>query len=252
MDLNERREKIIELLNSSHYVTVDEFAKLLSVSAVTIRSDLTNLENEGVLIRTHGGAMIVDKKSKTRFISETMSEFEEEKKRIAEKAVSLISSGSTVIIDSGSTTTRMADFIKDMSLSVVTNNILVEDSLKDNTDVRVITLGGELRRASMGTIGPLANNAVKSLNVDIYFMGGAAFTKDIITSSDLIESELKRNMILASEKVVFLADHSKFGRKAFSTICSWKDIDTFITDEIDDEFREYLESEGVEVILADE
>ncbi len=252
MDLGERREKIIELLQSNHYVTVEEFVKVLGVSAVTIRSDLSSLEKDGEVIRTHGGAMITEKKSKVRFISETMREYEEEKKSIAKKAASLISPSNIIIIDSGSTTTRIVEYIKEMKISVATNNVLVVDILKDYPQIDVLSLGGQLRRESMGTIGPIANNAIKAINADIYFMGGAAYSEEIITSSNLVESELKKSMIKAADKVVFLADSSKYGKKAFSTICSWKDVDTFITDKIDSSFREYLENQGVEVILSNE
>ncbi len=252
MDLAERREKIIEMLSSSSYVTVEEFVRCMGVSAVTIRSDLSSLEKEGVLIRTHGGAMIVEKKSQARFISQTMKEYEEEKKAIAKKACTLLSDGNTIILDSGSTTTRMVDSLTQSRLTVVTNNIIALDAMADKSNINVIALGGQLRRESMGTIGPIANAAVKSLNVDIYFMGGAAYNRDGISSTDLTESELKKSMLRASEKVVFLADSTKFGKKSFSTICTWDKVDTFITDKINPSFREELEKMGVEVITADE
>lgn len=253
MDIEERRKKILDALGASGYVTVEDFSKTLGVSAVTVRSDLTALENEGLIVRTHGGAMILEKKSKIRFISDTMNEYEEEKKAIAKKAASLIQDGSTVSIDSGSTTTRIVEFLGDKKFNVVTNNILVVGALKDNPKIESLTIiGGQLRRESMGIIGPMANEDVKDINVDIYFMGSAAYTEDSISSTSIIESEVKRHMIKAAEKVVFLADSSKFGKRAFSRTSDWDCIDTFITDKITPEFRELLENQGIEVILADE
>ena len=252
MDINERRKEIVNILGDRDYVTVEEFSRVLSVSAVTIRTDLSALEREGILIRTHGGAMRSEKKAKERYISNTLGEFEEEKKAVARKASSLIQDGYTVIIDSGSTTIHLTRYLKDRNITVVTNNVLVMELLQNEESINVVALGGSLRRASMGTIGPLANEAVKAMNVDIYFMGAAAYTEETITSSDMIESELKRNMIHASDKVVFLADSSKYGKKAFSTICSWDDIDTFVVDKIDPDFRRRLEEKGVEVISAEE
>lgn len=252
MDITDRRKEIINILKDREYVTVEEFSKVLGVSTVTIRTDLSALESEGSLIRTHGGAMKSEKKSKQRFISNTMSENELEKKEIALKASSLIKDGSTIIIDSGSTTIHLAENLKDKKITVVTNNILAQDILKNEESVNLIVLGGTLRRASMGTIGPIANNAVKSMNVDIFFLGAAAYNQEIISSYDVIEVELKKNMIHSADKVVLLADSSKYGKKAFSTISSWDLIDTFITDKIDNEFREKLEELGVEVILSNE
>ena len=253
MDIDERRRKILELLGSQSYVTVDDFARCLGVSAVTVRSDLSALEKEGEIVRTHGGAMIGEKKSKIRFISDTMTEYEKEKKAIAKKAASLIQNGSTVSIDSGSTTTRIVEFLDDKKFNVVTNNILVIDALKDNPKIESLTIiGGQLRRESMGIIGPMANDDVKDINVDIYFMGSAAYTAESLSSTSITESEVKRNMIKAADKVVFLADSSKFGKRAFSRTASRDVIDTFITDKIDPAFRELLENQGIEVIIADE
>ena len=252
MDINERRDEILKILGDREYVTVEEFSRLLSVSAVTIRTDLTSLEESGLLMRTHGGAMKSSMKGEARLISNTMIENEMEKKAIAEKAASLIKPGNTIIIDSGSTTIHLIEHLKGKNITVVTNNLLVLEKLKSEDDIKIIALGGSLRRESMGTVGPLAEMAIKALNVDIYFMGAAAYNRSSITSSDISESSLKRDMMDAADKVVFLADSSKFGKRAFSNICSWHDIDTFISDKMDGEFKKELEEMGVEVISVNE
>ena len=252
MDINERRDEILKILGDREYVTVEEFSRLLSVSAVTIRTDLTSLEESGLLMRTHGGAMKSSMKGEARLISNTMIENEMEKKAIAEKAASLIKPGNTIIIDSGSTTIHLIEHLKGKNISVVTNNLLVLEKLKSEDDIKIIALGGSLRRESMGTVGPLAEMAIKALNVDIYFMGAAAYNRSSITSSDISESSLKRDMMDAADKVVFLADSSKFGKRAFSNICSWHDVDTFISDKMDGEFKKELEEMGVEVISVNE
>ena len=252
MDINERRDEILKILGDREYVTVEEFSRLLSVSAVTIRTDLTSLEESGLLMRTHGGAMKSSMKGEARLISNTMIENEMEKKAIAEKAASLIKPGNTIIIDSGSTTIHLIEHLKGKNITVVTNNLLVLEKLKSEDDIKIIALGGSLRRESMGTVGPLAEMAIKALNVDIYFMGAAAYNRSSITSSDISESSLKRDMMDAADKVVFLADSSKFGKRAFSNICSWHDVDTFISDKMDGEFKKELEEMGVEVISVND
>ena len=252
MDINERREEILKILADREYVTVEEFSKVLGVSAVTIRTDLTSLEESGLLIRTHGGAMKSSMKGEARLISNTMIENEMEKKAIAEKAASLIKPGNTIIIDSGSTTIHLIEHLKGKNITVVTNNLLVLERLKSEDDIKIIALGGSLRRESMGTVGPLAEVAIKALNVDIYFMGAAAYDKSSISSSDISESSLKRYMMESSDKVVLIADSSKFGKKAFSNICSWHDIDTFVSDVVDKDFRKELEEMGVEVLASDD
>ncbi len=251
MDLTKRRQQIIDALSESGYMTVEVLSQRLGVSSVTIRSDLTALEESGLLVRTHGGAMRTEKKSVTRLLSTTMSEYEKQKKAIARRASFFLSNGSTIILDSGSTTIHLLNYVSGKDLTVVTNSIPAVERLKDDESVDVFVIGGSLKRSYMGTIGPLANNAMSLLNADVYFMGAANFDRDGITATNLMETELKRTMIKAADKVVFMADSSKFGRKAFASLCSWEDIDAFVTDSIDDDFRSFLEERGIEVLIAD-
>jgi Transcriptional regulators of sugar metabolism len=250
MDIKDRRREILDYIAEHNYMTVEDFVSRLGVSAVTIRSDLACLEEQGELIRTHGGAMKPERKSSLRSISNTLGEFEEEKKAIAEKASSFIKDGSTILIDSGSTTIHLVKYLRGKRITVVTNNVLALERLMNEESIDVIFLGGNLRRASMGTIGPLANAALRSVNVDVCFLGAAAYNAENISSSNLIEAELKRIMMASADKVVFLADHSKCPRKAFSTVCNWDGIDTFVTDSIDPSLRKILEQKGVDVIVA--
>ncbi len=136
MDINGRREEILRILGDREYVTVEEFSKVLGVSAVTIRTDLSALEESGFLIRTHGGAMKNSKKGEARLISNTLIENEEEKRALAERAASLIRPGNTIIIDSGSTTIHLIEHLKGKNITVVTNNILALDKLKMKTTLR--------------------------------------------------------------------------------------------------------------------
>lgn len=250
MDINERRRQITEILSVPGYVTVEELAQKLNVSSVTIRSDLTALEKTGTLVRTHGGAMSAEKKSTARLLSETMTEYGKQKKAIAARAAGFITEGSTIIVDSGSTTVHLLEYVSGKNITVVTNSIPAVDRLKEDPSVEVFIIGGSLKRSYMGTIGPLANNAMSLLNVDVYFMGAANYNKDGITSTNLMEAELKRAMMKAADKVVFLADSSKYGRKAFASLCRWDEIDAFVTDSIDADFRAYLEDKGIEVLTA--
>ncbi len=252
MDINERRRQITEILSIPGYVTVEELAQKLNVSAVTIRSDLTALEKTGTLVRTHGGAMNAEKKSTARLLSATMTEYGKQKKAIAAMAAGFITEGSTIIVDSGSTTVHLLEYVSGKNITVVTNSIPAVDRLKDDPSVEVFIIGGSLKRSYMGTIGPLANSAMSLLNADVYFMGAANYNRDGITSTNLMEAELKRAMMKASDKVVFLADSSKFGRKAFASLCRWDEIDAFVTDSIDADFRTFLEDKGIEVITTDQ
>lgn len=251
MDLDSRRTEIMNLLTERGYMTVNELSDITGYSVVTIRSDLSDLEKKGVLFRTHGGATRVEFKDAFRVLANTMTEFETEKQKIAKKASSLITEGSTIFVDAGSTTIRLVPYIKNMNITVVTNSMPVADSLKEYENINLIVVGGTLRKASMATVGSLANAVVKAINVDFYFMGSAGFNNESITSSDLSESEVKKIAIESADKVVFMADHSKYGKKAFARVCTWDSVGTFVTDEIDSELKESLLKKGITVLVPE-
>lgn len=251
MDMRSRHQVIISTLSEKGYVTVEELSKLLDVSSVTVRTDLNALEKKGILVRTHGGAMIGEDKGALRSISRTIEENEDEKKRIAKAASRFIEDGMTVIIDSGSTTVHLIPYLKDRNITVVTPSLLAFDALRDESSVEVIFLGGSLRRASMGVIGPISNTNASEINADIFFMGAAAYSEEKITSSNLVEADLKRVMRRNAEKTVFLADSSKEGKKSFASILNWNDIDVFVTDKISPSLKQRVERKGVELIIAE-
>lgn len=249
-EINSRRKAIIEKLEELGYVSVLELSNAFGVSMVTIRTDLTYLEKAGVLLRTHGGAKCMEKSGAVRLLSNTMAEFEIEKKAIAKAAARFITDRSTIIVDSGSTTVHLLNYVSGREIVIVTNSIPVIEGLKDDQSVEILLIGGNLRRSSMGTIGPLANAFMQSVHVSTYFMGAANYDIDGLSCTNLLEAELKKSMLLSSDRVVFMADSSKFGKKAFASLCSWDQIDVFVTDKIAPDFQSFLLEKGVEVIVA--
>lgn len=250
MDIRERRDEILRILNEKNYVTVEFLASALSVSLVTIRTDLDALERKGDVIRTHGGAMLTENKSLSRFISKTINEYTDEKDRIAKKAVSLLKDEQTVIVDSGSTTVHVTKYLSGKGITMITGSILAIENVADDDSVEVLMLGGMLRRFSMGAIGTFACRELAQIHADILFMGGSGYTSEAIYCSNVIEAETKQAMISSSSKVCFLADSSKEGRKAFANVCDWSMVDYFVTDRISDELRSALQDKGVEILLV--
>lgn len=250
MSMNERQNEIIKLLSGSDYVTVEEFSRSLGVSKVTIRSDLNILEQKGLLMRTHGGAMIPDRQNPSRSISKTISEYDDEKDRIAKAAALLVPDRGTILVDSGSTSLHLSKYLHGRKLTLVTNSLLLIDSFRNDDSMDVVALGGTLKRNVMGMVGPMAISDVARVYADILFLGCTGYTNAGVFSSNLIEAELKQAMTKSSYKVCLIADSSKYGTKAMAFISSWDDIDVFITDSIEPSLREKLESRGVEVIIA--
>lgn len=251
MKINERREEIIRILSSADYITVDEFSRQLGVSKVTIRSDLTVMEQKGLLFRTHGGAMIPEH-GNVRKISNTIKEFAVEKARIAKKAASLIEDDMTVLVDSGSTAVNIVKYLSGRNITMITNSILALDQSRDDPSIEVILLGGSLRRYSMGLIGPISNLSISQIHADIMFLGASGYTNDHIYCTNLVEGEIKKEMMKVSDKVVFVADSSKYGKKAFSTVSEWEDIDVFVTERIENSLLDRLTNRGLEVLVAEE
>ncbi len=247
----ERRSMILEILKKNGKVTVEELAKHFKVSNVTIRKDLDFLESNGVLVRTHGGAMLPDhSRSEWNFLRK-IHQKQAEKKRIAKKIVSLVEDGDTIILDSSSTNyyatfeLRRVEF---SSITVVTNNVFIAAKLIE-IGIEVLVLGGVVRENSLSLVGPWTLKFLEEINVDKAFLGttGFSFEKGFMTPS-IVEADVKRAMIRSSSKVYIVTDSTKFYRSAFASFAMPEDVDGVITDmNIPSECEKYLLDKGVEV-----
>ena len=144
MNLSQRQNEILRILKEKKYLSVEELSSALSVSKVTIRSDLTALEEKGAVTRTHGGVMIAE--VAPRIVSNSLSEHEAEKKSIGKTAAALIPDDAVIIIDSGSTTVRIAEFLSDKNLTVVTNEVFSGGADYDAESLRYMHALADLNR----------------------------------------------------------------------------------------------------------
>lgn len=248
----ERKKIILEILEKEGKVNIKELAESLNVTRVTIRTDLDELEKRGFLVRTHGGAVIPEDQHFVRLITKTINENKKEKESIAKLASTLIEPGSTIMIDSGSTTAYLARYIKNMKLTVITNSMLILHELMSSNSVQLLASGGVLRKPSMAFIGGISRYFFEQLHADILFLGATGYSIDRgISCSNILEAETKKNMIKSALKVCFLADSSKSGKIAMAHICDWDEIDIFITDHITDKERSRLSEYGVEVMVSE-
>jgi DeoR/GlpR family transcriptional regulator of sugar metabolism len=247
---NERHNEIIKILNKIKTVSVQVLTERLQVSEVTIRKDLSILENQGKLLRTHGGAVLAEDKEKIYSLNEKSNENIEYKKAIAKNARQLVRENDTIYIDSGSTCFMLADEIKTMNISVVTNSLDVMVELSKYPQIALISVGGSLRNNAGSFIGPIAEMCLKNFQIETCFLGTSGISKDgVFSSQNLIESQLKSSVLKISGRKIILADHTKYGVHTFSIFAKPKDIDVLITDS---DFREpeNLRSLGIEVILS--
>lgn len=249
MNATERKRRIIELLDERESVQVAELTSLFSVSKVTARNDLDDLEAKGLLVRTHGGAMAAEKHEFVRLISNTINENRDKKRRICDLALRFIAPGQNIIIDSGSTTFHLSRLVATKPITVITNSVLVIQELMGASPVELIAAGGVLRRQSMSFMGAYARHSFEQVRADILFLGAAGFgLEQGVTCTNLIEADTKQGMIKSAAKVCLLADSTKLGKAALAKVCDWDSIDILITDAIDLETRAGLAVQGVLVV----
>ena len=249
----ERHRRIIEIVNTKGYESVINLCKDLKVSAVTVRKDLMLLEKNNKLYRTHGGAGNTNPFTVDRPVNEKKNLQIEEKKRIAKKAAEYIESSDSIIIASGTTMLALAREIEiNLKLTVITSALQVADELIRHPDVDVLQLGGLIRKSSSSVVGSYAEDILKDFYCTKLYLGVDGIDFEFgITTSNSMEAQLNRRMMSVAQKVIVLSDHTKFGKRGFSKICSLDEIDEIITDKgISSSIAEKFISSGIKVTIT--
>ncbi len=247
-----RKKEILAQLETQGSVQVTDLAKALGVSKVTVRSDLDEMGERGLLVRTHGGAITAEHQEGTRFISVTINEYAVQKKAIAALAASLIKDGQSVIIDNGSTTVHIGPYIRELPITVMTSSLLVMGELMHAEKVDLLMAGGILRRPSMGLMGNHTKEFYRQIHADWCFLGAAGYSVEHgVFCTNLIEADSKQTMIKSASKVCLLVDSSKMERLSLAKVCDWDAIDYLITDTIDDEVRQTLEALDIKILTTE-
>ncbi|GAJ02918.1 unnamed protein product, partial [marine sediment metagenome] len=207
------------------------------------------LSAHGEIVRSHGGAIYSKELSSTIFEPEydyRAHSQTEEKRRVATVAAQQIKNGQSIILDSGSATLEVAKCIKDRTnLTVVTNDIRIGMELSNISGIKLVITGGVERKGFYTLIGPHAESLLEDLSVNTAILGAYAINESGISTVSLIQVGVKRKIIQAAQKVIIVADYSKFGTSVFARVCSLDEIDEIITDDkVDPKYREYLEKRG--------
>jgi DeoR family transcriptional regulator, fructose operon transcriptional repressor len=250
----ERQHAILDVLREMGKVTVEELAGVFKVSAPTVRSDLARLEEQGLLRRTHGGAIPA---SPTLFeppYAQREVMRHEEKKAIARSAAELVKEGETLILDAGTTTYEIALLLRERRrLTVVTNSIANAHVLMDNPALEVVVVGGSLQAHRRAILGPLSVRFLEAFRVDRAFLAfNGVHAKSGFTVVDFDAAEVKRQMIRCAAEKVVVADSNKIGQIAFAAVGPVTDADLLITDSaIAEEDKTRLIEAGLPVHVAD-
>lgn len=228
----ERRERIIEMLSVDGFRTISELSSALDVSEMTIRRDVDALTATGRVRRVHGGATLLPLEAlHPSDFAERAADNSAAKQAVARGAISLLSPGMSICIDSGSTAYELARTLPtDLKLTIATHSLPVLNALMTLPQVRVHALGGELYPGTQDFAGPATVAAIGDLRISTLFLGGAGLSERGVFCVSDHEALVKRALIEVSDRVVLIADASKFDASAMVRVCDWSYIDVFVTD----------------------
>jgi DeoR family transcriptional regulator, L-fucose operon activator len=246
----DRQRRILDLLHAAGSLRTIETAVELGVTDETVRKDFEMLEKRGELIRTHGGASRPERIREDLPFTERQAIRREEKQAIARLAASRIQANETIFLDASSTVLTLTEFLPDLPLTILTNALNVFSALSDRPNLDLICTGGLYDPKSRSFIGLTAEKSLQRYNIHrMFFSGNGLHLERGASESNARQAAFKERVVANAEDVVFLADHSKLGRKASFFFAQVTNINCLITDKAADTgFIESLQSRGVEVL----
>lgn len=251
----ERKKEIIKLLKEKEKVIVPDLCAYFNVSPATIRNDLRELEQSGLLKRTHGGAIDISKVGYELNAKERQVKNLSQKKAIARKALEYIEDGDIIILDTGTTTLELAKLLHGFKeLTIVVNDLEIARYLEEIDGVNIILIGGTVRKNFHCTVGPFASKILAELSVDKVFLATNGFTLEKgCTTPDINQAEIKEIMVNIASQVILLCDSSKIGQSTFTQFASPTEIDMLISDQhLDSKTLAELSNQDFELVIAKE
>lgn len=247
----ERLDFIMKKLKANQVVKLTDLSNSLQVSEDTIRRDIETLDKNGLLQKVRGGAVPHSPNIKVYAFKDRVKASENQKEIIAEKALSMIAPGQTILLDGGTTTFKLASMLpNDFPLTVITNSIPVANALMENPMVEVILAGGRMLKSSQVTTGMETMRLLEQVRVDTCFTGICSIHHELgVTANTYDETEVKRMMVQRANKVVAITTHDKIGTAESFKVCDIDILDTIITevDNTDELFAPY-KALGIHII----
>jgi DeoR/GlpR family transcriptional regulator of sugar metabolism len=250
----ERQQLILKTLQNNRQVTVAELSLRFDVSEVTVRRDLREMAEQGMVRRAHGGAVAAAPAPPEPPVVQRMVQTESCKECIGRAAAALISDGESVFVGSGSTTTYVARHLTGRKgLTVVTNALTIAIELASAEGVTIVVTGGMMRDSELSLIGHIAEQSLREVRVDKIIMGMQAISlEEGMTNDYLPEVMTDRTIIEMAPELILVADHTKFGKVASAYVAPIERVTTLITDaQTAPKTLRRLEEMGVRVIVAD-
>jgi DeoR family transcriptional regulator of aga operon len=254
--LKEKRHlQIMQIIENKQEVTVADLSREIGVSEITIRRDLQDLSNRGMIYRVYGGAIIAQDTLIDPPVSQRILQDKELKESIGRSAAALVRNGETIFIGSGSTTSYVArNLIKRKRLTVITNALNVGMEFSSSQGVTVVVIGGLLRPSELSLIGHITEQALREVRVDKVIMGITAIDLNAGLSNDYLpEVMTDRSIFEMAPEVMLVADHTKFGKVASGYVAPLSRITTIVTDyETNSAILNQIRDMGIKVIVAGE
>lgn len=249
MLVDERRQRILEAIESNGFVSLQELAAEFGASESTLRRDLEHLDRIGQVRRTRGGAA---------YTGESITAFEErretaslEKQLVARATAELIESGDSVLLDGGTTTLEVARQLAGRSLQVVTNSVPIVNVLANQPEIELVMIGGYVYPKTGVALGPLAIATLKNIHVRRLVMSVGGITGRGLFNSNALLVETERQMIESAEEVLVVSDSSKLGHVALSHLAPLDVVDRLVVDDgISPEWRDVIRQAGVELTIV--
>jgi len=253
MLVHDRQARILDYLQKHPSSSVLHLQRSLGVSRSTVRRDLVELEEQGEIIRVHGGVVHRDTLRGEPTYDRRGREGVASKRAIAAIAASLVPNDCVVYIDAGTTCVEVARQLAARSdLKILTHSVRLLIEMGDSA-AGVTCIGGEYRAVSQALVGGLALSWLKQLHCDLAILGASGLDETGVSTTELSEAALKQGIAERAAEVMLVADHRKWERPAAVTFAPWASIQTFITDSLPKRtLRRSLSAHGTETVIAGE
>ncbi|QHT61032.1 DeoR/GlpR transcriptional regulator [Paenibacillus lycopersici] len=249
----ERMNGIMEHLNRNKRIDIKDICQQFEVSRDTARRDLLRMEELGLILRTHGGAVLPMKSKEILEYKDRLVMESSVKHDIGKLAASLVNNDDYIMMDASTTVQFAAEHLAAEQVVVVTSSIDIADALSKKKSVRTYLLGGELNAQHRFLFGQAAIDSLANYQVDKLLLGACGITASGLSYPDVDDGVVKREMIKKANQVIVLADHTKFGDQMFYRIAGLDAIDLLITDRRPErEFMEKLAEHHVELLVIGE
>lgn len=248
----ERLIAILNYLENNKRISADQICTLFDVSRDTARRDLVRLEEDQKIVRTRGGAILPTPRHEIRDYANRLKMVSSEKKRIGQRAASLIRDGERIILDTSTTVQACSENMGEIPCTVITNSINQAEILSSNPNADILLLGGMLQKEHRFLYGSSVIEKLSQYQVDKAFIGVVGLSGSGLTLAHEEDGMVKRKMISQADQVIVLADHTKIGVTEFFRFAELSDIDLLITDKMPDKaFIDILQRFNVELLIAE-